>query len=99
MAIVRICVALIITCKYLRPRGAGLYVPVDMLFLTEFSNMVLLAPNIIENMIKIAVFDRLERSTPLYEENSTIVESNTIMVVKTKIKTSEVFLLRVKLAA
>ena len=61
-------------------------------FLTEFSNMVLLATNIIEKMIKIAMFKEVGSSTPLYEENFTMVESNTTMVVKIKMKISEVFL-------
>jgi hypothetical protein len=76
-----------------------LYACVDILFLTEFSSTVLLATNIIEKMIKIVTFNQVGDSTPLYEENSTIIESNTTMVVKIKMKTSEVFLLRVKVAA
>ena len=56
------------------------------------------ATNIIENRTKIALFNEVGSSTPLYEENSTMVESNTTMHVKIKMKTSEVFLLRVKLA-
>ena len=100
MATVKICVALIIPCQYLRPSGgAGLYVCVDILFLTEFSSIVLLATKTIEKMIKIATFNQVEDSTPLYEENSTIIESNTTMAVKIKMKTSEVFLLSVKLEA
>jgi hypothetical protein len=67
---------------------------VEILFLTEFSNMVLLAANIVEKMTNIAMFDQDEASTPLYEEKSTMVESTTTIVVKTKIKASEVFLLR-----
>jgi hypothetical protein len=55
--------------------------------------MVLLATNIIEKMTKIAAFNQVGYSTPLYEANSTIVESNTTMVVKIKMKISEVFLL------
>ncbi len=58
--------------------------------------MVLLATNIIEKMTKIAMFNQVGNSTPLYEENSTIVESNTTMVVKIKMKISEVFLLRLR---
>jgi len=52
-----------------------------------------------EKMTKIATFNQVGDSTPLYEENSTIVESNTTMTVKIKIKISEVFLLRVKVGA
>ena len=37
---------------------------VEILFLTEFSNMVLLAANIIEKMTKIAMFDWDEASIP-----------------------------------
>jgi hypothetical protein len=49
-----------------------------------------------EKMAKIAMFDELGSSTPLYEENSTMVESNITMVVKIKMRISEVFLLIVK---
>jgi hypothetical protein len=73
-----------------------LYSYLDILFLTEFSSIVLLATNIMEKMIKIATFNQVGNSTPLYEENSTIVESNTTTAVKINIKISEVFLLRVK---
>jgi hypothetical protein len=82
----------------LRPSGAGLYACVDILFLTEFSNTVLLVTNIVEKMIKIRTFNQVENSIPLYEENSTIVESNTTTVVKINIKISEVFLLSVRVA-
>ena len=58
--------------------------------------MILLAPKIIEKTTKITVFVVLPRSTPLYEENFTTVESNTIIDVKIKIKISEVFFVRVK---
>jgi hypothetical protein len=54
------------------------------------------AAYIIEKIIKIVVFVSLEGFTPLYDENLTIVESNIMIDVKTKIKASEVFLLRVK---
>ena len=73
MATVKISVALIMPWKYLRPRGAGLYVSVNILFLKEFSSMVLLATNIMEKMIKIAMFNQVPNLTPLYEEKSTIV--------------------------
>jgi hypothetical protein len=56
--------------------------------------MVLLAANTVEKMIKMAMFNEDEASTPVYEEKSTIVESITTMVAKIKIKTMEVFLLR-----
>jgi hypothetical protein len=52
-----------------------------------------------EKMTKIAMFNQVGSLTPLYEEKSTIVESNATMVVKIKIKISEVFLLSVKVAA
>jgi hypothetical protein len=55
------------------------------------------AANIIEKMIKTAVLVSLEGFTPLYDENLTMVESNIIIDVKTKINASEVFLLRIKL--
>ena len=67
-------------------------------FLTEFINIVLLATNIIEKMIKIAMFTEVGASTPLYEEKSTMVESINTRPVKIKMKINEVFLLRVKLA-
>jgi hypothetical protein len=54
------------------------------------------AANIIEKMRKTTVFVSFEGFTPLYDENFTMVESNIIIDVKTKIKASEVFLLRVK---
>jgi hypothetical protein len=60
--------------------------------------MVLLATNIVEKMTKIVMFNQVGDSIPLYEENFTIVESNTTMVVKIKMKVSEVFLLSVKVA-
>jgi hypothetical protein len=69
---------------------------VEILFRTEFSNSVVLAVNIVEKMTKITMFDDDEASAPLYEENSTIVESITTTVVKIKMKMNEVFLLRVK---
>ena len=76
-----------------------MYTCVDIIFLTEFSNIVLLATNIIEKMTKIATFNQVGDSTPLYEEKSTIVESDITTVVKINIKISEVFLLRVKVEA
>jgi hypothetical protein len=51
-----------------------------------------------EKIIKNSMFKDEGNSTPLYEENSTIVESNNTTAVKIKMKTSEVFLLRVKVA-
>ena len=69
------------------------------LAVTEFSSMILLATNIMEKVTKIATFNQVGDSTPLYEENSTIVESNTTTVVKIKMKVSEVFLLSVKVEA
>jgi hypothetical protein len=58
--------------------------------------MVLLVTNIIEKMTKIAMFNQVGDSTPLYAENFTIVESNTTVVVKIKMKISEVFLVKFK---
>lgn len=60
--------------------------------------MALLAANIIEKTIKMAMFTEDDASAPLYEEKSTMVESITTMVAKIKMKTSEVFLLRVIVA-
>jgi len=54
--------------------------------------MGLLIRNIMEKIIKIATFSHIGILTPLYEENFTIVESNTITVVKIKTKISEFFL-------
>jgi hypothetical protein len=48
-----------------------------MNFLTEFINMVLVIPNIMEKTTKIAKFNWIGNSTPLYEENFTMDESNT----------------------
>jgi len=58
---------------------------------------VLPTTNIIEKLIKIITFVEIGSSTPLYVEKDTIDESNTIMVVKSKMKTSEVFLFSIKL--
>jgi hypothetical protein len=44
-----------------------------------------------EKMIKIAIFEEIGSSTPLYEENSTMLESNTIMLMKTKMNRSGLF--------
>jgi hypothetical protein len=76
-----------------------LYSYLDILFLTEFSSIVLLATNITEKMIKVATFNQVGTLTPLYEEKSTMDESNTTTAVKIKMKISEVFLLRVKVEA
>ena len=50
---------------------------------------------ITEKMTKIVTFNWVGNSTPLYEEKLTIVVSNTITVVNTKMKMSDVFLSRV----
>jgi hypothetical protein len=55
-----------------------------------------LITNIIEKMTKIITLNQVGNSTPVYEEKLTIVVSNTIIVVITKMKVSAVFLLRVK---
>jgi hypothetical protein len=70
----------------------------DILFLTEFINIVPVATNITEKMTKIAKFNSLEGWTPLYEENFTMVESKTTIPVKIKITISEFFLVRLKVA-
>ena len=49
-------------------------------------------------MIKIARFSEDGSSTPLYEQNVSIDESSTTMVVNIKIKASAVFLFSVKIA-
>jgi hypothetical protein len=51
-----------------------------------------------EKTTKIATFNEVGDWTPLYAENFTIVESNTTVVVKIKMKISEVFLVRLKVA-
>jgi hypothetical protein len=58
---------------------------------------VLHITNIIEKLTKIITFIEIGSSTPLYVEKDTIDESNTIMVVKSKMKISEVFLFSIKL--
>jgi hypothetical protein len=66
--------------------GTGSYAYLDITFLTEFINMILIVTNVMEKITKIAKFNEVENSTPLYEENFTIVESNTAMNVKIKIR-------------
>jgi hypothetical protein len=73
-----------------------LYESVTVLFLTEFNNIVPLATNIKERMIKNTMFREEGNSTPLYEEKSTMFESNNTRTVKIKMKINEVFLFRVK---
>jgi hypothetical protein len=58
---------------------------------------VLHITNIIEKLTKIITFIEIGSSTPLYVEKDTIDESNTIMVVRSKMKINEVFLLSIKL--
>jgi hypothetical protein len=72
-----------------------LYASVENPFLTEFSNTELLPAYSVEKITKLRRFAEEAGSAPLYEEKSTIVESITTIVVKTKTKTSEVFLLSV----
>jgi hypothetical protein len=74
-----------------------LYASVENPFLTEFSNKEPLPAYSIEKIMKLRRFVEEAGSAPLYEEKSTMVESITTIVVKTKIKTSEVFLLSVDL--
>lgn len=47
----------------------------------------------LEKITKTAMFNQVGILTPLYVENSTIIESNTASAVKTKMKISAVFLL------
>jgi hypothetical protein len=54
--------------------------------------MGLLIRNSMEKMRKIPTFSHIGILTPLYEEKSTIVDSNTITVVKIKMKKSELLL-------
>ncbi|HEY9386515.1 MAG TPA: hypothetical protein VIP70_05715 [Nitrososphaeraceae archaeon] len=68
----------------------------DITFLTEFINIVLVVTNTNEKATKIAKFNWIGNSTPLYEENFTIDVSNTTIVVKIKMKISEFFLVRFK---
>jgi hypothetical protein len=78
--------------------AADLYAYLDLIFLTEFINIVLVITNIMERITKIAKFNEVGNSTPLYEENFTIVESNTAMAVKIKMMISDFFLVRFKVA-
>jgi metal-sulfur cluster biosynthetic enzyme len=55
-------------------------------------SMVLLTEYIIENERKIARFDVVDNSIPLYVMNLAIVESITTTEVKIKMKMSEFFL-------
>jgi hypothetical protein len=54
--------------------------------------MGLLVKNIMEKMTKIVTFNHIGILTPLYEENCTIVASNTITIVRINTKISEFFL-------
>ena len=98
MTAVKISVMLIMWLKYLKDSGivAILCAYLDKRFLTEFMNMVLVVTNIIENITKIERLNGREGSTPVYEENFTMDVSNTTIVVKTKMKISEFFLVRFK---
>ncbi len=78
--------------------ATDLYADLDLILLTEFINIVLVITNIMEKITKIAKFNEVGNSTPLYEENLTIVESNTAMAVKIKMKISDFFLVRFKVA-
>jgi hypothetical protein len=51
-----------------------------------------------EKMTKIATFNQIGILAPLYEENSTIVESITVTDVNIKMKINEFFLVRVNVA-
>jgi hypothetical protein len=99
MPAVKISVVVIVAWKYLRASGGvGLYAWLDIISLTEFTSMKLAATNIMEKMTKIAKFNDVEGSTPLYEENFTIDESKTAMPVKINMKIIEFFLVRFKVA-
>ncbi len=100
MAPVRMSVMVIIAWKYLRANGGGdgLDEWLGILFLTEYTNMALIAANIMKKMTKIEEFTWTGSSVPLYEENFTIVESKTTIPVKIKMKRSEFFLVRFKVA-
>jgi hypothetical protein len=78
--------------------AADLYAYLDLIFLTEFINIILTVTNIMKKMTKMVKFNGVGSSTPLYEENFTIVESNTAMAVKIKMKIRDFFLVRCKLA-
>jgi hypothetical protein len=58
-------------------------------------SIALLTEYTIENEIKIARFDEVGNSIPLYVKNLTIVESITTTEVKIKMKMSEFFLVNV----
>ena len=55
-----------------------------------------LVRNSMEKMTKIAMFNHIGILAPLYEENSTIVESITVTVVKIKMKINAFFLVKSK---
>ena len=60
--------------------------------------MGLLVKNIMEKMTKIVTFNHIGILIPLYEENCTIVASNTKTIVRINTKISEFFLDRCKVA-
>jgi hypothetical protein len=90
IATVAVCVALIKLKKYLKPKIVALDSCLGIIPFTEFSRIMLLMTKIIKKKMKIVTFNPVWNSTPLYVENFTIVESNTMIVVKIKIKISEV---------
>ncbi|MGA9840813.1 MAG: hypothetical protein WBP64_06075 [Nitrososphaeraceae archaeon] len=61
------------------------------------SNTILLVTKIKKSMTNITTFNELGDPNPLYDENSTIVESNTITAIIITIRINAVFLFRLKL--
>ncbi|HXX98715.1 MAG TPA: hypothetical protein VEL11_16580 [Candidatus Bathyarchaeia archaeon] len=78
--------------KCTRRSGNDLYLPFEITLLAEISSIILLITNIMYKMTKIVTFSDPGSSIPLYEEKVTIDKSNTITIVKVKMKTSDVFL-------
>ena len=73
-----------------------MYLYLEVFFLTEFMSIILLTEYAIENKMKIARFDVVANSIPLYVKNLTMVESITITEVKMKMKMREFLLVKVK---
>ena len=91
IAAVAICVALITLKNILELKIPASDSCLGMMPFTELSRMKLPMTKIIKKIMKTATFNPIWNSTPLYVANSTMVESNTMMVVKIKIKIREVF--------
>lgn len=58
----------------------------EMDFSTVFNKNILQIANTVKKMTKIVTFTHFGNSTPLYEENFTIIESKTAMLAKIKMK-------------